>query len=306
MKKYYKLITMAVCLIGSLSFVSCNNDDDENEWNATYVYLERTDYLAKPKTFNLTHKEGRITGDEVSSTFAAKTQKPASSDIIVDLSATFEPKDQLVITKKQVTIKAGETSSEVVTVGVPNWDFQLKNLGKATFNLNVSITGIQTEAGNTFVSKNQGILMMTINKTFVNTLFGEPTEGQLVEDRSGWTMAISEGTRGGSADRLIDGIDGTDIARENGVFWITADLGEVKTLTGVWVKCWGSSYSPTKVDISISENGKDWVSQGIVNTGGSPQSISFLQPVKTRYVKYDILDTTSSTVSIREFNVYEK
>lgn len=306
MKKYYKLMTMAVCLIGSLSFVSCNDDDDENEWNATYVYLERTDYLAKPKTFNLMHREGAITGDEVSSTFTVKTQKPAASDIIVDLSATFKPEDKVVLSKKQVTIKAGTTSSEEATVSVPNWDFELENLNKATYNLDVTIDSIDTGAGNTFISQNLKTLKMTINKAFVNAEFGEPAVGQLVEDRSGWTMAISEGTRGGSADRLIDGIDGTDIARENGVFWITADLGEVKTLTGVWVKCWGSSYSPTKVEISISENGKDWVSQGIVNTGGSPQSISFLQPVKTRYVKYDILDTTSSTVSIREFNVYEK
>ena len=87
MKNFYKLILMAALSLGAAPFVtSCSDDEEADEWNATYVYLQREDYLvSNVKTFNLTHDAEGIGGDEISMTFAAKTQKPVSKDIIVSL-----------------------------------------------------------------------------------------------------------------------------------------------------------------------------------------------------------------------------
>ena len=54
---------MAALSLGAAPFVtSCSDDEEADEWNATYVYLQREDYLvSNVKTFNLTHDaEGNI------------------------------------------------------------------------------------------------------------------------------------------------------------------------------------------------------------------------------------------------------
>lgn len=46
MKNFYKLILMAALSLGAAPFVtSCSDDEEADEWNATYVYLQREDYL---------------------------------------------------------------------------------------------------------------------------------------------------------------------------------------------------------------------------------------------------------------------
>lgn len=84
MKNFYKLILMAALSLGAAPFVtSCSDDEEADEWNATYVYLQREDYLvSNVKTFNLTHDAEGIGGDEISMTFAAKTQKPVSKILL--------------------------------------------------------------------------------------------------------------------------------------------------------------------------------------------------------------------------------
>lgn len=310
MKKIYHQLFMilGLCVMGLNT--SCSNDGDFNEWKATYVYLERADYLITQKVYNLSHDATGISGDEVTTTFVAKIQKPISSDIVVDLSTVFgqDQTDQVQMSKKQVTIKAGATSSEEVTVSVPDWSFQLDNLAKTTYAWSISINALNSKDGNVRVSSNLGTINLSVVKSaFTNIAFGVPTEGTLVADRSGWNLKVEDGTRGGAVTNLIDGKTNTDIARDGGEgFWITVDFGKVLTLTGVQARFYGSYYSARNVELFVSKNGMEWVSQSSVNTSGSLQNISFLQPVETRYLKYDMNRINSNTVSVTEFNVYAK
>ncbi|NCC10353.1 MAG: DUF4989 domain-containing protein [Bacteroidia bacterium] len=310
MEKRYRKAWMLVIVGVAALFTACSSDEEANEWNATYVYLERADHLITSKSYALTHGASGISGDEVTTTFSAKVQKPASSDITVDLSTTLGETyaDKVALSKKQVTIKAGQTSSEEITATIGDWSFLQENRAPVALDWTIAVGSIQTKAGNVRISSNLRVLKLPITKTaFINVAFGQPEEGALAADRSAWTMAVEEGTRGGAATRLIDGSTSTDIARDGGKgFWITADFGQPLTLTGVYARFWGTYYSATEVELYVSEDGRNWESQSAVRTSGSVQSIKFLQPVTARYLKYNMNKIYYNTVSITEFNVYAK
>lgn len=307
MKKYYKLITMAVCLIGSLSFVSCNDDDDENEWNATYVYLERTDYLAKPKTFNLTHeRSGEIGGDEITMTFTAKTQKPVSSDVTVELEIAsgndaFKV-DQIKINSSKAVIKAGQQVSEVITIDVDRSIFSSIE-DKINYAFSVSISKMTTNNGNTFVSENLKTLHATINKpTYLNLEQGIPDNSQLWKANTEWSFVFQDGVENSDNNALI-GNSGNDVATNGVPFWFTVDLNEVKTVNGIQTKHWGKDYAPTQVEVFRSENGSTWKSMGVLDISGGTQNIAFIKPIQTRYLKYQMLEVPDR-VDITGFSVY--
>lgn len=309
MKKYYKLMTMAVCLIGSLSFVSCNDDDDENEWNATYVYLERTDNLAKPKTFNLTHEPtGEIGGDEITMTFTAKTQKPVSSDVTVELevasgSEAFKV-DQIKIDSPKAVIKAGQQVSEVITINVDRSIFSGID-DKINYAFNVSISKMTTDNSNTFISKNLKALHATINKpAYLNLKKGTPENSQLWQANTEWNIVFQDGIKIDNLDKnAIIGNSGDDVATDGIPFWFTVDFKEVKTVNGIQTEHWGDNFAPTQIEVFRSENGSTWKSMGILNTSGYTQDITFINPIQTRYLKYQMLEVPKR-VDITSFSVY--
>lgn len=159
MKNFYKLILMAALSLGAAPFVtSCSDDEEADEWNATYVYLQREDYLvSNVKTFNLTHDAEGIGGDEISMTFAAKTQKPVSKDIIVSLDVKSDAEgldvSKISLSSSQVTIKAGQQVSEEVTAKVDRTIFGTTD-DKVSYSFSISIKNISTSNGNTTISSN--------------------------------------------------------------------------------------------------------------------------------------------------------
>ena len=83
MKNIFQSLSIATLLGLFVPFISSCSDDEEvfNEWNATYVSLQRNDYLSgNVKKFNLTHDANGIGGDEIKMAFTVKTQKAVSTD----------------------------------------------------------------------------------------------------------------------------------------------------------------------------------------------------------------------------------
>lgn len=68
----------------------------------------------------------------------------------------------------------------------------------------------------------------------------------------------------------------------------------------------GNAYAPREVEIFQSTDGITWKSLSTLATSGSAQNITFISPITTRYLKYQILTiATSGRTDITEFNVYE-
>lgn len=308
MKKFYKLILMAALTLGAAPFItSCSDDEEANEWNATYVSLQRNDYLVgNIKKFNLTHDAEGVGGEEISMTFTAKTQKPVENDIIVNLGVISDSKDldanNIVLSSPQVTIKAGQQVSEEITATIDRKIFSTID-EKTSFSFSISISDISTSNGNTIISSNLKTLPAIINKAaFCNLKSAVPADSQLWTAKTEWSFTFQEGVENSSSNSVI-GNGSNDIATNGVPFWLIVDLKVVKTIKGIQSKHWSGSYAPTQIEVFSSDNGSTWKSMGTLGTKGGTQNITFISPVETRYLKYQMLKVPSR-VDLTAFYVY--
>lgn len=308
MKKFYKLILMAALSFGVAPFMtSCSDDEDADEWTATYVYLQREDYLvSNVKTFNLTHDANGIGGDEINMVFTAKTQKPVSKDVVVslDVKSNTEGLDvnSISLSASRVIIKAGQQVSEEVMAQIDRNIFAAVE-DKASFSFSVSIKEIDTHNGNTHVSSNLHTLPVEVKKSaFCNLKVGTPANSLQWAANTEWSFTFQDGVENAGKNAIIG--NGTGDVATNGVpFWFTVDFKEPKTILGIYTKHWGSSYAPTQIEMFSSDNGSTWKSMGVLDTKGATQNITFIAPVTARYLKYQMLKVPGR-VDITAFKVY--
>lgn len=310
MKKYYKLVLAAIIvLMVAPCLTSCSDEDESgNEWTDTVVYLQRTDYLIPDKIFKLQHTGAGILG-EVNMTFRVKTQRPAEQDITVDLimrGGEGLDVSKLLLTTPQIVIKAGSTQSEDLLISISDFSFLQGSEDPESYSFSVSIGGIKTTAGNTRVSNDMQTLSAMIEKSaFLNLTLGVPVNSKLITNRQSWILDAEEGVENGVGN-LVDGSSGSDVARSGLGFWVTINLGEVKTITGIKTNHWGDAYAPSKVEVFYSTDGTTWKSLGIIDTKGREQNLTFLSRPQTQYLKYDIIGMSSSgRVDVTELNIYE-
>ena len=260
MKNIFQSLSIATLLGLFVPFISSCSDDEDvfNEWNATYVSLQRN-----VKKFNLTHDANGIGGDEIKMAFTVKTQKAVSTDMVIALSAKSETEgldaSQIVLSSSQVILKEGQMTSEEITATVDPTIFA-SIMEKTSFSFSVSISNVTTNDKNTVISSSLSTLPVIINKAaYCNLKSGIPSNSQLISNRAGWIINVEEGVEG-APNNLIDGKTGTDVALNNKGFWFTVDLGEAKVLTGIKTNHWANAYAPREVEILQSENGTTWKS----------------------------------------------
>ena len=241
--------------------------------------------------------------------FTVKTQKAVSTDMVIALSAKSETEgldaSQIVLSSSQVTLKEGQMTSEEITATVDPTIFA-SIMEKTSFSFSVSISNVTTNDKNTVISSSLSTLPVIINKAaYCNLKSGTPNNSQLISNRAGWIINVEEGVEG-APNNLIDGKTGTDVALNNKGFWFTVDLGETKLLTGIKTNHWANAYAPREVEILQSENGTTWKSLSSLAIIGATQNITFISPITTRYLKYQIITiSTNGRTDVTEFNVYE-
>ncbi len=314
MKITYQLIWMIFLLAGISSGLSSCKDDEssENEWNATYVYIQRNDYLVlNNSTFNLKHSPGGIAGN-VEITFKLKIQKPAAKDItgILQISGTGKiPVSAFSLNTDHPVIKAGETESEDIILSLSDSGkeelAQTHDLLSGEFK--IQLVNLQTENANTIISTNSALTSIPFSLTkqeySINNLeIGTPEDSHLMERTSWYVQADPQAQ--GNVSNVIDGNAYSDIAQDNAGFWITIDFQTSKTISGIVTNHWGDAYCPTQIELFTSDNGIEWKTMGTLDVKGSIQNIKFINSVTTRHLKYQIVKFPAR-VDVTEFNVYE-
>lgn len=312
MKITYQLIFMIFLLAGiSLGVSSCKEDEaTENEWNATYVYIQRNDYLIlNNSTFTLKHSPVGVIGN-VEITFKLKIQKPAAEDItgILQLSGTGDiPVSSFNLSTDSPVVKAGETESEDIVLSLSDKEAlaQIHDLVSGEFK--IQLVNLQTANSNTMISTNSALSAIAFSVTkqeySINNLeIGEPENSHLM-DRTSWYIQVEPGSQG-NASNLIDGNAYSDVAQDNAGFWVTIDFQTPKTVTGIVTNHWGGAYCPTQIELFTSDNGLEWKTMGTIDVPGATQKIKLIAPVTTRHLKYQMLKFPAR-VDITEFNVYE-
>lgn len=314
MKITYQLILMIFLLAGISSGLSSCKDDEssENEWNATYVYIQRNDYLVlNNSTFTLKHSPGGIAGN-VEITFKLKVQKPAAKDItgILQVSGTGDiPLSAFSLNTDQPVIKAGETESEDIILSLSDTGkeelAQTHDLLSGEFK--IQLVNLQTENANTMISTNSALTSIAFSLTkqeySINNLEKGTPENSHLMDRTSWYVQVDPAAQG-NATNVIDGNVYSDIAQDNAGFWITIDFQTPKTITGIVTNHWGNAYCPTQIELFTSDNGTEWKTMGTLDVQESIQYVKFISSVTTRHLKYQI-DKYPIRVDVTEINVYE-
>ena len=314
MKITYQLILMIFLLAGISSGLSSCKDDgsSENEWNATYVYIQRNDYLVlNNSTFTLKHSPGGIAGN-VEITFKLKVQKPAAKDItgILQVSGTGDiPLSAFSLNTDQPVIKAGETESEDIILSLSDTGkeelAQTHDLLSGEFK--IQLVNLQTENANTMISTNSALTSIAFSLTkqeySINNLEKGTPENSHLMDRTSWYVQVDPAAQG-NATNVIDGNVYSDIAQDNAGFWITIDFQTPKTITGIVTNHWGNAYCPTQIELFTSDNGTEWKTMGTLDVQESIQYVKFISSVTTRHLKYQIVKYPIR-VDVTEINVYE-
>lgn len=158
------------------------------------------------------------------------------------------------------------------------------------------------------------VVYLKISIFLNNVNSGTPVIGNTI-DRSNWSITANSEYES-DASMMLDGDASTGwISGFNNSSSVTLDMGTSRTLKGFSLTptyLYGIyALFPQYFTIYTSKDGINWTKQGTYendgNIGGSPQNpyigwISFIEPVKTRYVKFDNI---SSFKGIGELNAIE-
>lgn len=311
---------VVVSLMISPLYISCDDDDEVTVSSKFYLTTKvyPADFYEASLSLVLIDNSVIINQIQPDYRFVACTTERVSKDmkIIVgnddnlvdvynkenDTEYNILPSENYSFINKTVTIANGENiSGDSIKIELLNVESLIKEGGYLLPVTIASIEGGSLDA----VSSNRNVVYVKVENIHVNVESGQPVEGTLIPDRSGWTVKVASTTRG-DANNLIDGKN-TDVARDGSAeYWLTVDMGKVETLTGIRNKCYASSYSPTAVEVFTSDNGVKWKSIGTIALSKSgTQYIKFTKNVTTRYIKYYVKEGPG-TVSLTEFDLYAK
>lgn len=309
--KTYSWIVVAGMAATTL-FSACDKEEETDPYDRVLVYLQSDNYLQGEDVCRLEHNsvEG-ITG-KIEIPFSVKVRGTSEEAITVELIATAEPEsglsdDDFVFSKRRLMIPAGE-SVGYDTLRVVDLSFLGTGEAEKKVGFSICLNTLECADSNVGISSQYNELPVTVLKEAYQVVgfleMGEPENSHLMTNRQDWVIQIPDGVEGTPAN-LTDG-SSSDVAQNNSGFWITIDLGKVTSVTGIRTDHWGPAYCPTEVELFTSEDGQQWRSLGVVETGQTtPQNIRFLEVVNTRYLKYDMLQTPSR-VDVTEFNIYEQ
>lgn len=299
MKKINQLILIvALNIVLTPLIYSCTDSDDSiNEWDMSYVTLLPADYLAPVPIYTLKHEEDEDIEGNVEFQFVAAVSKMAKQDIKVyfDFECDGFSSDKVKATADYLIVKAGTKTSDTITISVTNWD-ELEDIKEATdYTLKIRLKDIETTAADVSRSIYYQNIVLNITKDAEKL---KPSV--LLSNAKDWTFTFMEGVENSESNSVSGG--STSAVTSIAPLWLTVDIKEVKTVTGI-MTYHGSKNSPTKVEILSSENGKDWVTIGQFNTGGFIQKVDFNKRVKTQYLKYQMIDAPNPN-AISKFYIY--
>ncbi len=318
---------MAASAACALLLASCSEKEDPNKGGdkpgteppvAEDVYVSLLP-VGTLETFDLTHTQNGVSG-EVSFSVKARLSGESAEDVTVTLKAECDgiSSDKITFSSPQLTVSAGRKESTGVTVSVSDWSELASNQDAAEYTLTVSIAEASDD-----IDENASSVSVTINKAaYIESSFPDfsgdfltlSTADDIVaagytENRTAadWTFefwATNGGTIENTTGNTLCGDGIADLAIDNDLINFIVDFNEVKTLGGLYFQHWGTSFCPSKIRLSVSEDGETWVPMGEIGTS-SRNYIKFREEVVTRYMQYEMLEATSR-VDIMYMFIYEK
>lgn len=294
---------------------------DESDVHITNVVFKRTPLAAS--------------GDSVAK-FAAYLSREISSDVTVSVAAdeamvdTYNDvnKTKLIllpaanykfIGSGQVNIAAGSiVSADSLKLQVVD---RMKLTDLNGYILPLSIRQVSGKDKGVRASNNYGTVYVIVKGNYSNIADAQaPIDGTLAV-RTAWGVTVSNTTAGALGPAMLDGSNTTAWRSSNSstaAKWLTVDMGTAQQIKGFRLvpNYVATAENATKISVSTSMDNITWTSLGQwTGTGPSATSsaanpdlkhINFINPVQTRYFRFDIISWTSgSRVGIAELNVIQ-
>lgn len=297
-EKIKYLFAGSVMLAAAGMFVACDDDDTAvDEWNSTYAYIERPALAVDKVNCMVTHDENGLSGWE-GQPITVRLSKACGTDVTVRLSfevtgseegleaSFFFENDGLVV------IPAGETSAQGILQA--DLDALAGICGKkgAFASVKVSLASVTPSRGDLRISGRQNSMTVEVLKTkYPNVIVDQQPAGASM-DRSGWTVYYSSSD---SADAVFSTL--SELTDNNPYSYmylysyvgVQVDLGAVHEVTGMEnYVAYGAYYAHNSCCIYSSADGKYWFPEAARSsiTTGERQYVSFIEPVKTRYLRW--------------------
>ena len=244
----------------------------------------------------------------------AKLSKILYENVTLSLSLNASDdrlKDYVTFSSPTVVIPAGSLVSPEIICNISD-DFLLESDKDEIFTFEIKAE-VTTE--NTHLDKSglENVVEVTINKTSNIISITKVLNPDWVKmNRNNWKISAAS-IVSGDLNSLIDDSEYTYVNSYNTTpLWIRVDFENKEELKGagfnISSRIW---YPPTKVELSISEDGIIWKSLGTAKVP-DPEGYSdfeyyldFLTPISTRCIKYEILEASSSTKYLAEFYTFK-
>lgn len=293
-------IPVAAALLSLGMFTACSDDDnvEQDEWTATYVYLQRTDFLeSDSKEFSLVHTPLELSGN-VNMEFSAKIQKTSNHDISVEVgvegsenlpstSYRFVDREGNTLSSNTLTIKAGQISSDTVRMVLDDLSPLAGIDGKITEKGCIKIDKVITDTPNTLVATNPKMKQLDFSvvkdkKRYV--IMGNVPTGSVQVPLNADALTLSGANYYTDPKNLVDGNSSSYVLfYGNAEKGIQIDLGEERIVTAIQTDYLYSGYDSSNVTVMCAD-GDEWKEIGTLDVNGQTQIINLLGKPKSRYL----------------------
>lgn len=293
-------IPVAAALLSLGMFTACSDDDnvEQDEWTATYVYLQRTDFLeSDSKEFSLVHTPLELSGN-VNMEFSAKIQKTSNHDISVEVgvegsenlpstSYRFVDREGNTLSSNTLTIKAGQISSDTVRMVLDDLSPLAGIDGKITEKGCIKIDKVITDTPNTLVATNPKMKQLDFSvvkdkKRYV--IMGNVPTGSVQVPLNADALTLSGASYYTDPKNLVDGNSSSYVLfYGNAEKGIQIDLGEERIVTAIQTDYLYSGYDSSNVTVMCAD-GDEWKEIGTLDVNGQTQIINLLGKPKSRYL----------------------
>lgn len=260
-------------------------------------------------TFERAYNNGQILNeDSISYSFKVVVDKPVLNELKLKLSMEgLNDKFLNTVTwsSTEVTIPAGEKSSEVITWSIKD-DFLMETAEEETHSIKLAATSEDTS---TPADPEKGFVTLNIIKSLRNIAYlsGISSDWSLL-NKTGWGIEANSSVTG-NISRLIDGQGGVygTYAYNSSYLFFTIDITSEQALKGLSIDYYGGTvYSAKSVKISTSTDKVNWTSQGELNTPASLNNyFKFLSDVNARYVKIEMTGSYGTLIVPSEIYIYK-
>lgn len=293
-------IPVAAALLSLGMFTACSDDDnvEQDEWTATYVYLQRTDFLeSDSKEFSLVHTPLELSGN-VNMEFSAKIQKTSNHDISVEVgvegsenlpstSYRFVDREGNTLSSNTLTIKAGQISSDTVRMVLDDLSPLAGIDGKITEKGCIKIDKVITDTPNTLVATNPKMKQLDFSvvkdkKRYV--IMGNVPTSSVQVPLNADALTLSGASYYTDPKNLVDGNSSSYVLfYGNAEKGIQIDLGEERIVTAIQTDYLYSGYDSSNVTVMCAD-GDEWKEIGTLDVNGQTQIINLLGKPKSRYL----------------------